>query len=68
MQALVDDGVLQIQARLRLDVDLDTEVLKGNDLENLADDHAEVPEVVEAPEAEAANQDLILLIIDAMQT
>lgn len=64
MQALVDDdGVLQVQARLQLDLDLDTGVLKRNDLEDIADDHAEV-----APEAETANQNLILLIIDAMQT
>lgn len=65
MQALAVDGVLQIQGRLRLDVGLDMEVLKRNDLENIADDRAEV---AEAAEAEVANQDLILLIIDALQT
>ena len=65
MQALAVDGVLQIQGRLRLDVGLDMEVLKRNDLENIADDQAEV---AEAAEAEVANQDLILLIIDALQT
>ena len=76
VQALVDDGVLQIQGHLHLDVDLDTEVevLKENDLENIADYQAEAAdaqaEVVEAAEieaAEAANQDLILLVLDARQ-
>ena len=76
MQALVGDGVLQIQGHLHLDVGLDTEVevLKENDLENIADYQAEAAdaqaEVVEAAEieaAEAANQDLILLVLDARQ-
>jgi hypothetical protein len=68
VQALVDDdGVLQIQGRRHPDLDLDAEVqvLKGEDPENIADDEAEV---AEAAEAETADQDLILLIIDAMQT
>ena len=67
MQALVDDGALRIQGRRHLDVDIDAEVqvLKGKDLENIADDQAEA---AEAAEAEAANQDLILLNRDAMQT
>ena len=67
MQALVDDGVLHIQGRRPLDVDLDVKVrvLKRNDQGNIADDKAEA---AEAAEIEVANQDLILLIIDAMQT
>ena len=65
MQALVDDGVLQIQGHLLLNVDLVTEVLKRNDLENIADEQAEAAEIAEA---ESAKQDLILLIIDTMQT
>ena len=65
MQALVDDGVPQIQGHLLLDVDLVTEVLKRNDLENIADEQAEAAEIAEA---ESAKQDLILLIIDTMQT
>lgn len=71
MQALVGDGVHQIQGRDRLnDLDVVAEVLvlEGNDLENIADDQAEAAGVAEAAEAETANQDLILLIIDAMQT
>ena len=68
MQALVDDGVLQIQGHLLLDVDLVTEVLKRNDLENIADEQAEAAEAAEIAEAESAKQDLILLIIDTMQT
>ena len=73
MQALVGDGVHQIRGRDRLnDLDVVAEVLvlEGNDQENIADDQAEAAEVAEAAEAEAetANQDLILLIIDAMQT
>lgn len=72
MQALVVDGVLQIQGRLHLDVGLDTEVLKRNDLEYVADDQAAVVEAAgtaaEAAETEAAYQDHILLITDAMLT
>lgn len=73
VQALVGDGVHQIRGRDRLnDLDVVAEVLvlEGNDQENIADDQAEAAEVAEAAEAEAetANQDLILLIIDAMQT
>ena len=41
VQALVDDGVLQIRGLLRLDVDLDTEVLKENDLKDIVDDRVE---------------------------
>ena len=37
-------------------------MLQGEDLEDMADDQAE------AAEAEAVNQDLILLVIDPMQT
>ena len=65
MQALVDDEVLQIQGRghLHLDTtDAEVQVLKGKDLENVADDQAV------AAEAEAADQDLILLVIDPIQT
>jgi hypothetical protein len=70
VQALVDDGVLHIQGRRHLiDIDLDAEVqvLKRNDQENIADDKVEAAEAAEAAEAEVANQDLILLILDAMQ-
>ena len=65
VQALVGDGVLQIQDRDRLDLDIVAEilVLKRNDLVNIADDQAEAAEAVEA---EIANQDLILLIIDVL--
>jgi hypothetical protein len=75
VQALVDDGVLQIHGHLHLGVDLDKEVLKRNNLEDVsddqaevADDRAEVVEAAEVAEAETANQDLLLLIIkDALQ-
>ena len=60
MQALVDDGVLQIQGRGHLDLGTDAEVqvLIGKD----PDDQAV------AAEAEAVDQDLILLVIDPIQT
>jgi hypothetical protein len=60
-------GVFQIQGRRHCDFDVaaEVEVSKGKDLENIADNQA----VLVAAEAEAANQDLILLIIiDPMQT